>query len=347
MRLLATIEKIPGGLMIVPLMLGALINTFAPQALEIGGFTQALFKDGATAVIGLFLVCMGAQLPLRATGPVVEKGLVILISKYVAGAAFGLAVGWYMPDGMLWGLAPLAIIAAMTNSNGGLFLALTSEFGNKTDRSSIAVIVFSDGPFLTLVTLGAAGLAQVPLMAMVAVVVPILIGFILGNLDEDMRAFLHKGEKLLIPFFAFPLGTSISLNTLFESGVSGVLLGVLTVLISGGLAMAALWMVHVIRGRPAHRRNVIAGAAESSTAGNAVATPAVVVAADPSFQAIAQVATAQIAAAVVTTAVLTPVLTVLVYRWQMKRGIDPINEYEDPALNGAPPPHRAPRPAHA
>ncbi len=347
MRLLATIEKIPGGLMIVPLLLGALVNTFAPQALEIGGFTQALFKDGAAAVIGVFLVCMGAQLPVRATGPVVEKGLVILIGKYAAGAAVGLAVGWYMPDGMLWGLAPLAIIAAMTNSNGGLFLALTSEFGNKTDRSSIAVIAFNDGPFLTLVTLGAAGLAQVPTMAMVAVVVPLVIGFVLGNLDEDMRAFLQKGEKLLIPFFAFPLGTGISLTTLFEAGASGILLGVLTVLLSGGAAMGALWLVNALRRRPVQRRNMIAGAAESSTAGNAIATPAVVVAADPAYQAIAQVATAQIAAAVVTTAVLTPVLTVLVYRWQMKRGIDPSKEYDDPALNGTDEPQGSPRPVHA
>ncbi len=347
MRILATIERIPGGLMIVPLMLGALVNTFAPQALEIGGFTQALFKDGAMAVIGMFLVCMGAQLPIKATGPVAEKGLAILIGKYVAGAGVGLAVGLMMPDGMLWGLAPLAIIAAMTNSNGGLFLALTSEFGNKTDRSSIAVIAFNDGPFLTLITLGAAGLAQIPLEAVIAVIVPILIGFVLGNLDEEIREFLSKGEKLLIPFFAFPLGTGISLTTLFDAGMSGVLLGVLTVLISGGLAMLVLWLVQVARRRPPHRRNLISAVAESSTAGNAVATPAVVAAADPAYAAIANAATAQIAAAVVTTAILTPIATVLVYRWQMRRGIDPMQEYEDPELNGTAEPPETARPQPA
>lgn len=338
MNLLDSIQRIPGGLMIVPLLLGAAINTLAPGMLTIGGFTEALLKDGAMAVIGVFLVCMGAQLPLKATGPVLEKGGAILLGKFFAGVAVGLGVGFLMPGGMLLGLTPLALIAAMTNSNGGLFLALTSSFGNKTDRGSIAVIALNDGPFMTLLVLGAAGLAQVPMMAIVSVVVPILIGVVLGNLDIKMRDFLKQGETLLIPFFAFPLGASIDLRIIVEAGLSGVVLGLLTVVVSGAGAMLFLWVVQVVRGRPPHRRNLVSGAAESSTAGNAVATPAVVAAADPAYQSVMQMATAQIAGAVVTTAILTPVLTVLIYRWQMRRGVDPKNEYDDPELNGLPEP---------
>ena len=38
-----TIDKIPGGMMVVPLFLGVLVNTFFPQFLKIGGFTTGLF----------------------------------------------------------------------------------------------------------------------------------------------------------------------------------------------------------------------------------------------------------------------------------------------------------------
>ena len=45
--ILDTINKIPGGLMVVPLVLGVLTNTFFPGVLNIGSFTTAFFKNGA------------------------------------------------------------------------------------------------------------------------------------------------------------------------------------------------------------------------------------------------------------------------------------------------------------
>lgn len=335
MKILARVEKIPGGLMIVPLLLGALLNTLAPGALDIGGFTEALFKDGAMAVIGVFLVCMGAQLPVRAAAPVAEKGFAILIGKLLAAILVGIVAGVFMPDGTLWTLTPLAIVAAMSNSNTGLYAALTQEFGNKTDRGAVAVICLNDGPFLTLLVLGAAGMANIPLLSFVAVLAPVFLGFVLGNLDPDIRTFLKSGEKLLIPFFAFPLGAGINFRDIASAGPSGILLGFFTLLLSGGFAVLLLWLVQVLSRRPKTRRNLISGVAESSTAGAAVATPAVVAAADPSMNSIVETATVQVAGSVVITALLTPVVTALFYRWQMKRGIDPAHEYEDPALSGA------------
>ncbi|MFP3454399.1 2-keto-3-deoxygluconate permease, partial [Bacillus sp. SIMBA_154] len=78
-----------------------------------------------------------------------QKGFAILLGKIAAGVAVGLAVGFFAPDGTLWTLTPIAIIAAMINSNGGLFAALTTEFGNKTDRGTFPIIALTDGPFFT------------------------------------------------------------------------------------------------------------------------------------------------------------------------------------------------------
>lgn len=313
--------RIPGALMVIPLFLGALLNTFCPQLLGIGGFTTGLFHEGIAATLGLFLFCMGAQINLGAAGTTMEKGLAILIGKLVAGIAIGLAVAFYAPDGTLFGLLPLAIIAAMTNSNSALYVALTKEFGSATDRGAVSVISLNDGPFFTLIILGAAGLADFPLISLVAILLPLVIGFVLGNLSEDIRSFLAPGETLLIPFMAIEVGSGIDFGTFAQAGPASVLLGLMTVVCSGGLAMACLYVVHRFHRRPPTRRSLIAGVCEGSTSGNAVATPAAVAIADHSYAHLQGLATAQVAGSTITTALLIPFAAAMVYRWQRRRGV--------------------------
>jgi 2-keto-3-deoxygluconate permease len=322
------LSVIPGALMLVPLFLGATINTFFPEALEIGSFTTALFKNGTAALLGLFFFCLGSQLNLRSTGPTLEKGVTILVAKAGVGIAFGLAVAFFMPGGVILGLTPLAIIAAMTNSNGALYAALTGEYGNKTDRGAVAVLALNDGPFITMIALGTAGLATFPLRDLIGLILPLVLGFALGNLSRSAREFLSVGEVLLIPFLGFVVGRGINFSTLLESGLQGIILGLAVLLITGPVSMALLWLLHAAHRRPREVRNVIAGMAEGTTAGNAIATPAAIALVDPTFKAIESVATAQIAAATVTTAILIPFAVAFVAAVQKRKGISVEKELE-------------------
>jgi 2-keto-3-deoxygluconate permease len=312
MKIKETIEKIPGGMMIVPLFLGVTINSLFPQILNIGGLTTALAR-GSSTLIAAFLLCMGAGINLKAVPLAAKKGAAITFSKFVLGLLIGVGVMYFFGEKRFLGLSSLAIIAGMTNSNGGLFAALASEFGDETDIGSIAIISMNDGPFLTMIALGTSGLANFPILSIVSVILPLLVGIILGNLDEDLRKFLLKGGFVLIPFFAFSLGAALDFNTIFQAGISGILLGVLCTVLGGFFNILADRFVG---------GTGVAGAAASSTAGNAVATPAALALADPSLSPYVEVATSQIAAAVVTTIILTPILTqFVVKRYGLKKAI--------------------------
>jgi len=297
MKILQTIQKIPGGLMVVPLLMGATINTFAPEALNIGGFTTALFRTGALPLIALFVLCHGAQINIKKAGIPVYKGTVYMIVKFFLGASIGWAVGGLFGPAGIWGLTPLAIIGGMVNSNGGLFVTLSSQYGDSTDVGAISIVSLSDGPFFTMIALGMAGLADIPIMAFVAVLVPIVIGFILGNLDEDLRQFLKAGTVLLIPFFAFPLGAGLNFQNIVDAGLQGIVLGFMTVLVIGTGGFLSTRLFGKLKA---------AGAAIGTTAGNAALTPLAIAAVDPSLIPFEPTATVQIATSVIITAIFCP-----------------------------------------
>ncbi len=72
------IEKIPGGMVIVPLTLGAVIATFAPGTANFfGSFTGALFT-GALPILAVFYVCMGSTIPFETLPQVAGKAGVLL-----------------------------------------------------------------------------------------------------------------------------------------------------------------------------------------------------------------------------------------------------------------------------
>ena len=65
MKIKQSIEKIPGGMMVIPLFLGAIINTIDPtMAKTYGSFTGALMT-GAMPIMAAFYICMGATIDLR------------------------------------------------------------------------------------------------------------------------------------------------------------------------------------------------------------------------------------------------------------------------------------------
>jgi 2-keto-3-deoxygluconate permease len=299
------LERVPGGLMVVPLLCGAVANTAFPGAAKFfGSFTGALFT-GALPILAVFYVCTGATIDFRATPYILRKGGTLFAVKIGIGILAGVILGRLLGEapvdvGLFAGISTLAVVAAMNDTNGGLYMALMGQFGQARDVGAYSVMSLESGPFLTMVTLGVAGLAAFPWPALLGGILPLFAGMLLGNLDREMRDYLGRAVPVLIPFFAFALGANLDLARVWQAGLLGLGLGLAVVVVTG----VPLFFADRLTGG-----NGVAGVAAASTTGNAVAVPAIVASANPAYADAAAQATILVAACVVVTAVVVPLAT--------------------------------------
>jgi len=306
MNIKKTIDKIPGGLMLVPLILGALCKTFYPEAGKyFGSFTNGLVS-GTVPILAVWFFCMGATIDLRATGTVLRKsGNLVVVKTLVAWAATYTAAQFLplegVQSGLFAGFSALAICAAMDMTNGGLYAAVMQQYGSKEEAGAFVLMSIESGPLVSMFILGAAGVATFEPHLFVGAVLPFLIGFLLGNLDKDLKEFFGRCVHTLIPFFGFALGNGIDLHVIAQTGLGGILLGVVVIIVTGIPLMLADKFIG--------GGNGTAGLAASSAAGAAVANPMIIAEMVPAFKPAAATATSLVAAACLTTAILVPILT--------------------------------------
>lgn len=302
------IERVPGGMMIVPLLLGSLVATFLPDAPKFfGSFTNALFT-GSLPILAVFYVCMGSTISIKSTPYLLKKGGALFAVKIGAAILMGIVFGRLLGEqpvssGMFAGLSTLAIVAAMNDTNGGLYMALMGQYGRSEDVGAYTIMSLESGPFLTMVTLGVAGLSAFPWPTLVGSILPLALGMLLGNLDREMRDFLSRAVPVMIPFFALALGASLDLHKVWQAGLLGIGLGFAVVIVTG----IPLYFADRLTGGTG-----VAGVAAANTAGNAAAVPALIAAANPVYENAARSATLLVAACVVVTSIVTPLLTAAV-----------------------------------
>ena len=111
-------KKIPGGSLLIPMFLVALINTIFPDLLaSFGGMTTALFKTGTMAFAGIILFFTGAGIQVSTLPTVLKRCGVLTIMKF--------AIAMTVPA-MLTGVEEYAAGLGVAGAQIGLCIIVTS-----------------------------------------------------------------------------------------------------------------------------------------------------------------------------------------------------------------------------
>ena len=120
----------------------------------------------------MYLFTVGTKMTVRTAPRMLKRGFGIMAAKVGIATLIAVSVGKFF-GGDLFGFSTLALLVAMSDTNGGMFMALTSVMGDKEDAGTYVPQSIETGPFLTMLILVGAGLANIPWLTMVSVIAPI------------------------------------------------------------------------------------------------------------------------------------------------------------------------------
>ncbi len=183
MQIKRSIEKIPGGMMLVPLFLGALCHTFSPGAGKyFGSFTNGMIT-GTVPILAVWFFCMGASIKLSATGTVLRKSGTLVVTKIAVAWVVAAIASRIIPEhgvevGFFAGLSTLIPFFAFALGNT-IDLTVIAQTGLLGILLGVAVIIVTGIPLIIADKLigggdGTAGIAASS-SAGAAVATPVLI----------------------------------------------------------------------------------------------------------------------------------------------------------------------------
>ena len=306
MRILERVEKFPGGMVVIPLLITAMINTFCPQVLRIGGVTTALFVEGTYTIIGLLLFFSGCQLDFRQLGSALKRGGIMIMVKILVAFASGFFLMWFFGPSGFWGIPTVALVTAISNNKPAVYLALVEKYGDAVDISVFGLLCLVSMPILPLAVLGLAG-GTFDFMEIVTLLVPFVLGIILANLDKKIAKIMSNGTVIMLPFIGFCFGASVNLFDAFKASGSGFLLLIIYTVVTMVPQLAA---DKLLLKRPGY-----AAIASCTLGGTVVVIPAIVAKAMPVHSAYVDIAVAQLAFAMTFSCLLTPLITRICVRY--------------------------------
>ena len=262
--------------MVVPLFVSAIINTFCPSILRIGSYSQALLSDdGLKVMMLLTLLFTGTQMRISDIPEALKRGGSHVLFKYLAGAGVYILIFHYFGYNGIFGVCSLAILCALTNNNGSLYMGLMQSYGDHADLVARPMFNLNSGPMLSLLTIGLSGSAAVSWQEYVSILLPICIGILLSTIDDEIKIAAKNGNALVLPIMGFVLGANIDLSKIVAAGFSGVFLFIIVMAVTGPVAFI---VDRVLLKRPGY-----GGMATVSVAGNTIAVPAMIGQMVPNF----------------------------------------------------------------
>lgn len=281
-KIWAFLNKIPAGTMFVPLVISAIISTICIHCglnMTLWDYLGNPMKDlfgstGQMLLIGLMLFCTGTTITGRDFIEVGKRGIWIILARLIPAYVICALVFVFAGVNGFCGIDAITLVCCLTSANAALYMGIIQPYGDDSDKGTFPIMLIFSMPLVPFIFLSCFGQGEGDLlskfMQIISLLIPFLLGVLLGNLDHKIRDVFKGGNAIILPFLGFQFGSTIDLVKAFQGDV------ILAALLLTVIFWAVTFIIPFVVDRFILKRPGYASIASGSLAGVALSIPAMV-----------------------------------------------------------------------
>jgi len=218
----------PGSILLVPMMLSALVNTFFKNLLLIGEPMNSIF-NGSGIMVLLFIMLFVSGLELKFNqlkGVIKESFLLIIVRIVLATVIYFLYLKIFGSSG-IFSISSFTLLIVLLSTNPGLFIALVQQYGKKENTSLFGPLNVLPLPAIPLAILSLSSKSSFSLLSLFAVLLPFILGIVIGNTYPLLKNKIGNVTPTILFFWGLGLGSKLDLTMMFNDLIPGFILTIL------------------------------------------------------------------------------------------------------------------------
>ncbi|MDF9824147.1 2-keto-3-deoxygluconate permease [Breznakia sp. PF5-3] len=298
-KIIEKIMKMPGAILLIPMLITAVLNSYT-DILDIGNPTTAVFSStGTMTIIGIMLVVTGIQMKLPLFIKAMKRGGILVVVRFLINVILSTIVIFLVKDSIL-GISVLAFVVAITSYNPGVYMAIAEEYGDDVDKANFALLSVMVLPVFPLMIMGLDSSASFDYQMILATIIPLIVGLVIGKLFPQSRVATKSMNKVLLPFLGACLGSSIHLDVVLHSSLSGIILFIVYMIVN--------WIpLYLIDTKLLHQKGIMATAI-CSVGGVSLSAPLLIASANKAYAPYVDEVIAQVSIGILLSAIFLPLI---------------------------------------
>lgn len=309
-KVIFKINRIPGGSLLFPMLIAAIINSFFPSVIHLGKPFSSLFSgQGTMPIICMMIVLTGITTDINSLVACLKSSGILVLIKLFIDITIGFLLMKLLGLDGIFGISTLALVACLTSCNPGIYMALMNSNSAMEDRTVFVLLNIVALPFIPVSILSFSNGNGVNATSILATIVPFALGIFWGYILEDIKEVAQDFNKFLLPFLGFCLGTNINLLLLKEEFVTGIILYMFFMIVH----FPIMYLIE----RKFLGKSGLCTVAICNIAGVSITVPSLVFEVEPLFKPYLSSAVLQISSAVVISSLLVSIIFKVVNKRQV------------------------------